>query len=130
MTPAVMADIAASGPRAELLHGPLRQARVSTALMTRTRTRSIATSTTVFVDQRHHGTRLARKVAAGIAAETSPTSAHQAQHPRPGEPPVPRRGTAQHEPQDEHRQGRADEPDDAGRARRCGASRRPWCRCR
>src|SRR6478752_9950488 len=73
MTPAVMADIAAGWPRAELLHGPWRHARVSTELIARTRTRSTATSTTVFVDQRHHGTRLARKVAAGIAAETRPT---------------------------------------------------------
>ena len=33
MTPAVMADIAASGPRAELLHGPPEAVRVSAALM-------------------------------------------------------------------------------------------------
>ncbi len=68
MIPAVRADIAAIGPSADELHGPPSAMTVSPALMSRTRTRSRAVSTAVVVDQRHHGRRLATKVAAGIPA--------------------------------------------------------------
>ena len=66
----------------------------------------------MFVDHRHHGTRLARKVAAGIAAETSPTSrARRSTRAR-----VKRRFHGRARRTTSHstsmRQGRADEPDE------------------
>ena len=66
----VTADTNAIGPRAKPRHGP----RSAAVAMSATNTPTTATTATISIGKRHHGTRLARKVETGtLAAATAST---------------------------------------------------------